>query len=133
MRAILDAGALIAAWDPKDQHHTWAKGMFRNYAGPFFVTEAVLTEVAQLTGRDAAIGDLIRRGRLLKGADVWEDGAAIARALETFPQCDLADATVIAASERYPRLDVLTVDRRHFAAYRRSDGSPLPCVLPPAD
>jgi predicted nucleic acid-binding protein len=57
----------------------------------------------------------------------------IDRSLEKFPHCDLADASVIALSERYRRLSVVSLDRRHFITYRRADGSPVPMVLPGAE
>jgi len=56
----------------------------------------------------------------------------IERSLQKFRHCDLADASVIALSERYRRLSVLSLDRRHFTTYRRADGSAVPVVLPDA-
>jgi len=47
-----------------------------------------------------------------------------------YEHCDSADTSIIAASERLPRLQVLTTDRKHFATYRRSDGLALPLSLP---
>jgi hypothetical protein len=52
----------------------------------------------------------------------------IDRLLRKFPHCDLADASVIALSERYRRASVLSLDRRHFITYRRADGSRVPVV-----
>lgn len=52
MKAILDAGPLVAAWNADDEHHDWAQALFKKYGGPFYTTEPVLTEVAHLTGQD---------------------------------------------------------------------------------
>ncbi len=129
MRAILDSGPLIAAWNPTDEHHAWAQSVFGQFSGPYYVSEAVLTEVAHLTGRDRSIVEGLRDGRFLL-SDGLRDFEEIDRCLKRFAHCDLADATVIIMSERYRRLDVLSTDRRHFTTYRRGDGSALPLVIP---
>ena len=74
---------------------------------------------------------MVRDGRLLPGADIWADAAVIERCLKAYPHCDLADASIIASSERRPKLDVLTTDRRHFITYRHANGKALPLQLPP--
>jgi predicted nucleic acid-binding protein len=132
MRAILDSGPLVALWRARDQNKSWAERIFQEYTGPFYVSEAVLTEVSHLTGMDGEITEGLRRGRLIIGATLAEDLEAIQRCLSAYPHCDLADASVVAASERRVSLNVLTTDRRHFSTYRRKDGSPLPIVLPTA-
>jgi predicted nucleic acid-binding protein len=129
MRAILDSGPLIAIWNSDDEHNRWAQDLFSRYSGPFYVSEAILTEVAHLTGRDRLIVEGLREGRLLL-SDGLRQLDEIDRCLRRFRHCDLADATVVALSERFRRLDVLSTDRRHFVTYRRSDGSRLPVVLP---
>jgi hypothetical protein len=52
MRAILDSGPLIALWNAEPEHLPWVEEVFKSFAGPYYVTEPVLTEVAHLTGRD---------------------------------------------------------------------------------
>jgi predicted nucleic acid-binding protein len=92
----------------------------------------VLTEVAQLTGRHKLIVEALKSGRFLVPEGLLDQLDDIDRSLQRFPRCDLADASVIALSERYRRVSVLSIDRRHFTTYRRADGSPLPLVLPDA-
>ena len=36
MKAILDAGPLIAAWNRDDRHHAWAQKIFTEFSGPLF-------------------------------------------------------------------------------------------------
>jgi predicted nucleic acid-binding protein len=129
MRAILDSGPLIAAWNAKDEHHRWARRIFQKYSGPFHVTEPILTEVAHLTGRDRMIIEGVRSGRFILESG-FQNVEHIERLLEQFEHCDLADATVVGLSDRLRRLNVLSTDRRHFVTYRRSDGSALPMVFP---
>jgi predicted nucleic acid-binding protein len=131
MRAILDSGPLIAAWNADDEHHSWAVGLFQTYSGPFYTSEPVLTEVAHLTGRDREIVDGLRARRFLLEAGILHQIEDIEYYLGKWKHCDLADATMIALSEAKRRLDVISTDRRHFSTYRHRDGSSLPLVLPP--
>ena len=131
MRAILDSGPLIAAWNADDEHHAWALELFKTYAGPFYTSEPVLTEVAHLTGRDREIVDGLRAGRFLLEGGMLQQIDELAYYLAKWKHCDLADATVIALSEANRRLDVISTDRRHFPTYRHTDGSSLRLVLPP--
>jgi uncharacterized protein len=132
MRAILDSGPLIALWNTEADHLPWVEEVFKRFAGPYYVTEPVLTEVAQLTGRHKLIVEALKSGRFLVPEGLLDQLDDIDRSLQRFPRCDLADASVIALSERYRRVSVLSIDRRHFTTYRRADGSPLPLVLPDA-
>jgi uncharacterized protein len=132
MRAILDSGPLIALWNTEADHLPWVEEVFKRFAGPYYVTEPVLTEVAQLTGRHKLIVEALKSGRFLVPEGLLDQLDDIDRSLQRFPRCDLADASVIALSERYRRVSVLSMDRRHFTTYRRADGSPLPLVLPDA-
>ncbi len=130
MRAILDSGPVIALWNAEPDHLAWIEEIFERFAGPYYVTEPVLTEIAHLTGRDKLIVEALKSGRFLVPEGLPDQLDDIERSLERFPHCDLADASVIALSERYRRVSVLSLDRRHFTTYRRRDGSAVPAVLP---
>jgi predicted nucleic acid-binding protein len=108
----------------------WVEALFERFTGPYYVTEPVLTEIAHMTNRDKQIVEGLKSGKFLLPEGMFEQLDDIDRALQQFPHCDLADASVIALSQRYRRLTVLSLDRRHFVTYRRSDGSPLPVILP---
>jgi predicted nucleic acid-binding protein len=131
MRAILDSGPLIAAWNKADALHLWSEELFKTYSGPFYVTEPILTEVAHLTGRDRAIVEGLKTQRFLLVHVLLEQIRCVEWCLGKWDHCDLADATIIALSESLRRFDVLSTDRRHFSTYFRRDGSALPLVLPP--
>jgi hypothetical protein len=132
MRAILDSGPLIAVWATQgDAHRAWAVQLFERFAGPFYVTEPILTEVAHLTGRDRAILTGLRNGRFLLKWGLPDLLDAVEGCLSRFPHAGLADASLVAVSERLRDLPVLTTDRRHFTTYRRADLSRVPVELPP--
>ena len=130
MRAILDSGPLIALWRDGEEHAAWAENIFQEFSGPFYVTEAILTEVGHLTGMDKEIIAGLKTGRFIIEGTMRDDLATIERCCKKYSHCDLADASIIALSERHPKLKVITTDRRHFATYRRKDGSQLPLILP---
>ena len=130
MKAILDAGPLIAAWNKDDAHHEWARQLFQKFTGPFFTTEPVLTEVAHMTGQDTLIVEGVRSGKFIVAGSLQQDASAMARALAAYADCDLADASLIALSERRPSVHVLTTDKRHFVKYRRADKSAIPLETP---
>jgi predicted nucleic acid-binding protein len=134
MKAILDAGPLIALWGRgdrhPDRHREWAREIFRQYDGPFFTSESVLCEVGFMTGMADQILEGVAKRHFVIGINPEADAAAMARVLRVFKHCDLADSSVVVLSEKLPKLDVLTTDRRHFAAYRRADKTALPLILP---
>ena len=130
MNAILDAGPLIAAWNPDDQHHAWAQQVLKEFSGPYFTTEPVLTEVAHMTGLPDLILEGVAGGKFIVAASLFEDGTAMLRLVNRSPDCGLADASLVALSEKHLALNVLTIDKRHFLKYRRADKSPVPIVTP---
>ena len=130
MKAILDAGPLIAAWDKTDEHHQWANALLKQYPGPYLTTEFVLSEVAHMTGKDAEIIEGVRTGRFVFLGNLKEDAPAIQRVLFAYSQSDIADASLVVLSEKEIKLPVLTTDKRHFQSYRRADKSALPIVTP---
>ena len=130
MKAILDAGPLIAAWDKTDEHHQWANALLKRYPGPYLTTEFVLSEVAHMTGKDAEIIEGVRTERFIILGNLKEDAHAIQRVLFAYSQSDIADASLVVLSEKETKLPVLTTDKRHFQSYRRADKSALPIVTP---
>lgn len=130
MRAILDAGPLITLWNEQAQHLAWAKNLFGKFSGPYYTTEPVLTEVAHRTGKNKLIAEGLRSGKFLVPQTLADQLDEIERCLDQYDHCDLADASLIALSEQYRRLSILTEDRRHFVTYRRADGSAPDLELP---
>src|SRR6476620_10467001 len=98
MKAILDAGPMIALWGRgdghKEKHQEWARGAFRQYRGPFLTTEAVLCEIGFMTGRAEEILEGVARRHFIIGLSFEQDAAAMARVLRDFQHCDLADSSI---------------------------------------
>src|SRR5262245_55935482 len=111
MRAILDSGPLIALWNDDPELRDSVKESFQKLTGPYHVSEPVLTEVAHLTGRDRQILEALRTGKFLLTEGLLDQLDDLQRLLEKYPHCDLADASIVALSERHRRMDVLTTDR----------------------
>jgi len=70
-RCLIDAGALVAFFIRRDQHHAWAISQFKTQAGPFGTCEAVLAETAFHLG-DAGIvfdnsGDIVTNDHVVTG------------------------------------------------------------------
>ena len=131
MNAILDASALIAAWDKADKNHDWAVALLRKYPGPYLTSEFALCEVAHMTGKDAEIMEGVRAGHFVFAGGLHEDAAAIQRVLFEYPNTsDITDASIVVLSEKKRKLPVLTTDKRHFYSYRRVDKSALPLETP---
>jgi predicted nucleic acid-binding protein len=48
-----------------------------------------------------------------------------------YEKMDLADASIVVLSERLPRSQVLTADRKDFGVYRRNDRPVIDFIAPP--
>ena len=66
-----------------------------------------------MTGQDALIVEGVRSGKFIVAGNIHQDASAMTRALAVYPDCDLADASLIALSERRPQVHV-----RHFGQNR---------------
>lgn len=124
MALICDTGPLYALYDADDAHHEAVRAVIDSEPGPLLVPVVLLAEVDYLLttrlGIEAALDFLesceigaftlvpflaedLRRGREL---------IAQYRAL----RLGIADATVVATSERLDIRRLLTIDERHFRA-----------------
>ena len=121
---LVDTGALVALFDPKDAHHARCAKVLEQVREPLRTTVPVLTEAFHMlqpgsTGSDR-LRDFIDRG----GLSVWFfDDAALTRAFELMERyadhpMDLADASLVVAAEVLGTRTVFTVDRKDFATYR---------------
>lgn len=135
VKFLIDAGPLVGAFWPADQWHPWSRSTLSSLRSPVFTTESVLAEAAHLLKPSLpALLQLlaaIDRG-LVRFAPVFP--GHIARAAEIVstyaPRSDLGDASLVILSEQFPRAKLITIDRSDFTVYRRSDGKPIPCLMP---
>jgi predicted nucleic acid-binding protein len=119
--------------------HEWSKNVLISLGVPVYTSESVLTEVIHLLRKRSgtrktwqAVLDSIEAG-VLRVLPVMPVAASRIKELmlKYYPQMDLADASLVVLSERYPKAKLITIDRRDFTVYRRKDGNPVPPVMPP--
>ena len=134
-RVIVDTGPLVAAFNPRDQHHAWAIEQSRTLASPLVTCEAVLTETYHLLGRvpgaRIAFARWLGQGRVETPLRLDEDAEAISALLQQYADLpmDFADACIVRLAER-EELPVFTTDVRDFNVYRIGRGAAISLILP---
>jgi predicted nucleic acid-binding protein len=120
----VDAGPLVAAVEPKDQHHLECAAALAALRESMGTVWPVLTEAMYLLAKDPraqeAVWDMIARGAvqlLPLGPDDVPRIRALMRKYSDRPM-DLADAALIRVAEREGIRKIFTVDRQDFAVYR---------------
>ncbi len=101
MRTLLDTGPLVALFNKRDQHHTWAREQVAGLGRPFYTCEAVLTEAYHLLS-DVPTGvprlhALLRRERLEVSFAIQEHQQRIIELMETYENVPMsfADACLV--------------------------------------
>jgi predicted nucleic acid-binding protein len=121
---IVDAGPLIALFDPKDGQHDRCVRLLKSVREALRTTIPVLTEAFHILGPESIGSDRLRDFVEQGGLPVWFfDERSLTRAFELMEQyadhpMDLADASLVAAAESLGTRKVLTIDRKDFATYR---------------
>jgi uncharacterized protein len=135
---LADTSALVALFDPQDEHHRWARQLTGSdtLPSPWRTCEAVLSEACFLLERAHAPGgrllrDALRAGTVRLAFDLDADLAAVLDLMEKYADVpmSLADACLVRMSETMPDPVVLTTDR-DFRLYRRHSRQVIPCLLP---
>ena len=137
VKYLIDAGPLVGAFWSADQWHVWSRQTLASLGSPVHTTESVLAEAAHHLKR--SLPALLQ---LLAAVDaglvclISVFPMQVGRAAEIItryqPRSDLGDASLVILSERFPNAKLVTIDRRDFTVYRRRDGRPVPCLMPPA-
>ena len=134
-QAILDTGPLVAFFNPRDEHHTWALDQTRTLASPLITCEAVLTEAYHLLGRVPRARTALRRwitlGRVTTPLHFDAHMAEIMQLLETYADrpMDFADACVVRLAETLA-VPVFTLDVQDFHVYRIHRHQAIPLIAP---
>ena len=130
---VVDAGFLVALWNPKDQHHLWAMAAAERNPPPWIVCEAVFTETDHLLGQAGRVTlrRAVRRGAIRLLATIAAETAAILDLLDKYDDVPMsvADACIVRLTETLPDPLVLTTDQ-DFNVYRRHSRRVVPCLLP---
>jgi predicted nucleic acid-binding protein len=133
MTHILDAGPLIAALNRTDRHHRWARETIAHVGPPFHSCPEAMAEAAAMTGRPAAIVEMIQAGEIVLAFDLAEQAASVLALLNKYADrdMDLADACIVRMTELVRDCRVLTLDRSDFSVYRRNGRDLIPIIAPP--
>ncbi|HWC15895.1 MAG TPA: PIN domain-containing protein [Terriglobales bacterium] len=135
MITICDTGPLVAYLNRNDPYHGWATALMKQVRSPMLTTEPVLTEVAYFLRADrvdvAPLFQLLERDAVRLDFQLAAHWPRVRILMARYDQMDLADASIVVMSERHPRSQVLTVDRKDFSIYRRNDRQVIEFVFPP--
>jgi uncharacterized protein len=134
MTHILDAGPLIAALNRDDRHHHWAREQLERLGPPFLSCPEAMAEAAAITGRPAAVVEMIHSGEIVLAFDLAAQAASVLALLEKYAdrEMDLADACIVRMTELVKECRVVTLARRDFSVYRRNGRELIPLIAPPA-
>jgi len=130
---LLDTSGLLAAIDGSQREHSACAAALRQSRGPRVLSPFVLAELDYLIGTrvgahaQQALLDEVVRGAYRLEAFGADDVAAAAKVIARYAKLriGLADASLVVLAERHAARDLLTLDRRHFRAVRRSNGRPF--------
>jgi predicted nucleic acid-binding protein len=135
MITITDTGPLVAYLNRNDPYHSWAVALMKQVRSPLLTSEPVLTETAYFLRADRVAVDplfqLLEREAVRLDFQVAAHWPRLRTLMARYEQMDLADASIVVLSERHPRSQVLTVDRKDFSVYRRNDRQVIDFVAPP--
>jgi predicted nucleic acid-binding protein len=131
---LIDAGPIIALFNKNDQYHERILEFVKSFEGKFLSTWPVLTEAVHML-------DFSVRAKLdflkwveKEGIEIYQlfsdDLTEIIYSIEKYSNVpmDLADASLIAVSEKTGILKILTIDRDYYI-YRTSEKKALLNVL----
>ncbi len=136
MKALIDAGPLVAITDPFDTHHGRCREALAALdGGPFLTSWPAMAEAMYLVGRKGgyhaqeALWGVVRRGAVAVGdvpGSEWERLATLMKKYRDLPM-DLADASLLVLAEREELLTIFTLDS-DFEIYRVGTGQSLHLV-----
>lgn len=125
---LLDTGPVVGILNGRDAAHQACADAWHDVAERCVTTEAVVTEACHLVGRGGgpdhvALDFLLAAGVPIVGLEKsgHEHAVRLMRRYADVPM-DYADATLVVTADALAIRSVLTLDRRGFAAYRRSNG-----------
>jgi uncharacterized protein len=132
MKAIADAGFLIAFGNRRDRHHAWAVSLAAKITEPLLTCEAVLSEATFQLEDAAYVMSLVSDGLVRLSFDLAAHEKEVRKLAEQFAsrKPDLADLCLIRMSELYRQHPVITTDERDFAIYRRNRREAIPLITP---
>jgi predicted nucleic acid-binding protein len=133
MTHVLDAGPLIAALNRSDRYHRWAREQLARLGPPFVSCPEAMAEAAAVTGRPAAIVEMIHAGEIVLAFDLAAQAASVLALLKKYADRDMGldDACIVRMTELVRECRVVTLDRADFSVYRRNGRELIPLIAPP--
>jgi uncharacterized protein len=136
---ILDSSGLLAAVDERQEDYIAAREVLESARGPLLISPFVLAELDYMIltrmgqGHELALLGEVARGAYRLEYFSEEDVAEAIEIVERYAdfRIGLADASNVVLANRHGTLDVLTLDERHFRAFRGPGGHPFRIL--PAD
>jgi predicted nucleic acid-binding protein len=133
---VVDTGLLVAYVDASDPAHAEVAACWDGFSGRLATTSAVITEAMHFVGSSPAgprtLADLVVASQMdvfdLSAPPELHEAIALMEKYADTPM-DFADATLVLLAEALNARDVLTLDRRGFAAYRTRKGRAMRLVL----
>ena len=127
---LLDSGFLYGFIDQNDRHHEEVSRVFGKIREPIILPVPAVTEVAYFVSKNLGLKalanflDEISVTDFILETPTAEDYKRAAEILRKYndTNIDFVDACIVAIAERLNITKILTVDRRHFGAFK-----PLHC------
>lgn len=131
---IIDTGPLVSALARNEpQFGPWAKDLLRRLPTPLYTCEPVLTEASHFLGHADPILAAMADGLLLSPWTLGEHHLRVRELIRKYADqpMDLADACLVAMSEKWWQSKVITLDATDFKIYRRRGRHAIPLLTPP--
>jgi uncharacterized protein len=133
---LVDTGPVVAYLDSGDPAHAEVAAGLDRFSGRLATTSAVITEAMHLVAADSRGPRLLAEWVSSSGVEVYDlsrppelhQAVDLMERYANLPM-DFADATLLLLAEALNAHDLVTLDRRGFAAYRTRDGLPMRLVL----
>jgi uncharacterized protein len=110
---LLDTGPLVSALDREESRYgDWAKELLRRLPHPLYTCDTVLAEAAHLLSDAEIILNLLGAGLLICPWNLSDNYARVRELVVKYADqpMDLADACIVAMSEHWHAIPLLTPD-----------------------
>lgn len=123
---LLDSGFLYASIDESDKHHESVRRIAEEVRGNIILPVPAITETAYFLSKNKGIGEVAKFLDSLSvtkfqletpAAEDYKRAAGILRKYND-ANIDFVDVLIVAIAERLKITKILTVDRRHFGAFK---------------
>lgn len=133
---LLDTGPLVAYLNVRDRAHSKVAECLDRFTGQLVTTSAVITEAMYFVTESPDGAEALASFAVSAHLLVYEcahplqlrDAVRIMKKYEDTPM-DFADATLVLLADQLSTVDILTLDRRGFSAYRTPNRKGFRLVL----